>query len=92
MIKIVWLAQYNVSALLPQLKLNRESFQHSSSWIHCLSDELAFNKEIQLHIITHSQLVNETQVIKKNDIYFHVIKYNFPFTKKGFLGISRMIN
>lgn len=84
MIKIVWLAQYNVSTLQPELRLNREAVQHTSSWIHSLSDNLALNKEVQLHIITHSQLVDKTQVIKKNGIYFHVIKYNFPFTNKGF--------
>ena len=82
--KIVWLAQYNVSTLQPELKLNRVVVQHSSSWIHSLSEILALNKEVQLHIITHSQLIDETQVIKKNGICFHVIKYSFPFTKKGF--------
>lgn len=86
MLKIVWLAQYNVSALAPQLKLNRESVQHNSSWIHSLSDNLALDDKIELHIITHSQLVDKTQTIKKNNIYFHVIKYTFPFTKKGFPG------
>ena len=45
---------------------------------------MAFNKEIELHIITHTQLVDNSQTIKKNGIYFHIIKYNLPFTKKGF--------
>ena len=86
MIKVVWLAQYNVSTLQPQLKLNRQSTQHNSSWIHSLSDSLALNKELELHIITHSQLIDKTQVVEKNGIFFHVIKYNFPFSKKGFPG------
>ena len=86
MLKIVWLAQYNVSTLQPQLKLNRHAFQHNSSWIHSLSDNLALNKDVQLHIITHSQLIDKTQVFEKNGIYFHVIKYNFPFSKRGFPG------
>jgi len=82
--KVVWLSQYNILELLPQIKLNREEILHSSSWIHTLSHQLALNKEIELHIITYSQLVEATQMIKKNGIHFHVIKYNFPFTKKGF--------
>jgi glycosyltransferase involved in cell wall biosynthesis len=84
MLKIVWLAQYNVSTLQPELKLNRDVVQHTSSWIHSLSEFLALKNEIQLHIVTHSQLVDKTQVVRKNGIYFHVIKYSFPFTKKGF--------
>ncbi|MEJ7830184.1 MAG: glycosyltransferase family 4 protein [Segetibacter sp.] len=66
------------------MKLNRVVIQHTSSWIHSLSEILSQNKEVEFHIITHSQLVDETQVIKKNRICFHVIKYSFPFTKKGF--------
>lgn len=84
MIKIVWLAPYNVSTLQPQLELNREVVQHSASWIHSLSEQLALNDDIELHIITHSQLINQSQTIKKNGIYFHVIQYSFPFTKRGF--------
>ncbi len=70
MIKIVWLAQYNVSVLQPELILNREVVQHSSSWIHSLSDNLALNKQVQLYIITHSQLVDKTQFIKKTVFIF----------------------
>ncbi|HZH94555.1 MAG TPA: glycosyltransferase, partial [Flavisolibacter sp.] len=86
MMKIVWLSQYNVSILQPELKLNREAHQHTSSWIHNLSESLALHKEIELHIITHSQLVDETQSVKKYGIFFHVIKYTLPFTSKGFPG------
>ena len=84
MLKIIWLSQYNLSALQPEIILNRQVVQHSSSWIHSLSNQLATNKEIELHIITHTQLVDSPQTIKKNGIHYHIIKYNFPFTKKGF--------
>lgn len=84
MIKVVWLCQYNVFKLLPEIKVNREVVLHASSWIHTLSEQLALNEDIELHIITHSQLVDNTQVIQKNGISFHIIKYCFPFTKRGF--------
>ena len=83
-IKIVWLSPYNIFKLLPEVAINRKTGAHSSSWIHSLSEMLAQNKELELHIITHTQLVNQTQHFKKNEIYFHIIKYNFPFTNKGF--------
>ncbi len=84
MIKVAWLAQYNIYELLPEIKLIREVTIHSSSWIHTLSEALAKEKEISLHIITHSPLVSHSQTIIKNGIVFHVIKYNFPFTDRGF--------
>ncbi len=86
MIRIAWLTQYDIFRLLPEININRKVTLHSSSWIHSLSEALALNKEIELHIITQTQLVDKTQHLKKNGIYFHVIKYNFPFTKKGFPG------
>lgn len=84
MIKIVWLTPYNIYKLLPEVVVNRNAGSHSSSWIHSLSDMLAQNKELELHIITHTQLIDNTQHFEKNGIHFHIIKYNFPFTKKGF--------
>lgn len=84
MIKVAWLTQYDIYRLLPEIDINRKVVLHSSSWIHTLSDALALNKEIELHIITQTQLVDKTQHIKKNGIHFHIIKHTFPFTKKGF--------
>lgn len=86
MIKIVWLCPYNINNLLPEIELNKRLNSHSSSWIQNLSDGLASNPEIKLHIITHSPAVSVTQNILKNKIHFHVVKYNFPFTNKGFPG------
>ncbi len=84
MMKVVWLTQYNIVELSPKIKLNKIVLLHNSSWIHNLSKELELNKEIELHIITHSPYVDKTQSIFKNGINFHVIKYGFPFTNKGF--------
>ncbi|MEJ7769417.1 MAG: hypothetical protein WKF89_16480, partial [Chitinophagaceae bacterium] len=84
MIKVAWLTQYNVYELLPEIELTREVALHSSSWIHTLSEALSSETEINLHIITHSPLVRRSQTISKNGIVFHVIKYNFPFTDRGF--------
>lgn len=84
MIKVVWFTQYNVFKLLPEIKLKREVILHNSSWIHTLSEELILQNEIELHIITHCPFVEQTQTIIKNGINFHVIKYSFPFTYRGF--------
>ena len=82
--KIVWLSQYNIFKLLPEINLRLKVILHNSSWIQNLSDELALNKEIELHIISYSHLIDQSQEFMKNGIYFHIIKYNFPFTNKGF--------
>src|ERR1035437_2756026 len=84
MIKVAWLTQYNVFRLLPEIKLSRQVILHSSSWINVLSEQLILQKEIELHIITHCPFVEQPQTIIKNGINFHVIKYNFPFTNRGF--------
>jgi glycosyltransferase involved in cell wall biosynthesis len=82
--KIAWLTQYDIYKLLPEIVINRKTTLHSSSWIHSLSENLSTNKEVELHIITHTQLVDKTQHFKKNGIFFHIIKYSSPFTKRGF--------
>lgn len=84
MMKVLWLSQYNVYKLLPEIKLKREVTIHNSSWIHALSEELSFSKEIKLYIITYSHLVTHSQTVKKNGIVFFILKYSFPFTNKGF--------
>ncbi len=64
-VKSCMACQSNVFKLLPEIKLFREVTLHDSSWIHNLSDELALNKKIELHIITHSHLVDKSQQIMK---------------------------
>ena len=82
--KVVWLAQYNVVKLLPLINLNQEADLHSSSWIHTLSETLAQREDIELHIITHTNIVSETQNFVKDRIHFHIVRYSFPFTNRGF--------
>lgn len=83
--RIAWLAPYPINLLSPELKTNRNIGGHAASWIVNLSNELAKQNDIELHIITHTVAVPYSQEIKKNNIAFHVIRYCFPFTKnKGF--------
>src|SRR5580658_5438007 len=80
MSRIIWLAPYNIFRLLPEIKINRTVGMHNASWIHNLSEAIAMHGEIELHIITSSQLVDQSQYLIKNGIHFHVIKYAFPYT------------
>lgn len=84
MIKVVWLCPYNINHLKPEIKINRNITLHNASWILNLANHLALLSELELHIITYSPAVSESQVVFKDNIYFHVIKYSFPFTNKGF--------
>lgn len=83
--KIAWLAPYQINLLAQELTTNRNIRGHAASWIVNLSNELAKQNDIELHIITHTVAVPYSQEIKKNNITFHIIRYCFPFTKnKGF--------
>lgn len=82
--KIVWLAPYSMNLLIPELKTSKNVSGHAASWVVNLSNELASQKNIELHIITHINGIPYSQVIEKNNITFHVIRYCFPFTNKGF--------
>lgn len=70
MIKVAWLTQYNVYELLPEIRLNREVILHNSSWINVLSEQLILQKGIELHIITYSPFVVQSQTIKKMGLIF----------------------
>jgi len=82
--KIAWLAPYPINLLIPELKTNKNVSGHAASWVANLSNELASQKNVELHIITHVSGIPHSQVIKKDNITFHVIRYCFPFTSKGF--------
>ena len=69
---------------MPELKTNKVVSGHAASWVVNLSNELASQKNVELHIITHTAGIPYSQVIEKNNITFHVIRYCFPFTNKGF--------
>jgi glycosyltransferase involved in cell wall biosynthesis len=82
--KIVWLTPYDVSLLKERLTLVRHKTGHSCSWIVNLSNALAADKSIELHIITGSPLIPYSQDAKFNNIYFHVIKNGIPFINRGY--------
>ena len=84
MLKVVWLAPYNINDLKPEVVVTREIVYHSASWIYNLAEYLSLEKEIDFHIITYSNLVNKSQTFRKNNITFHIIRYCFPFTQRGF--------
>lgn len=83
MFKVVWLAPYQISLLEDYLKFTRPiKKDRAASWIVNLSNELA--KHCELHIITKSAHIYEDSHFLHNGIYFHIVKYKFPFLDKGF--------
>jgi len=83
-VKIAWLAPYPIGLLSPELKSNISTSGHAASWIVNLSNELVKENNVELHIITHSAGIPYSQKITKNKIVFHITRYCFPFTNKGF--------
>ena len=82
--KILWLCQYPIKLLIPELQIIRNKDSHSSSWIVNLSKALGNEDYIELHILTSSAHIPFTQTIKKLGITFHVVKYSLPFFRRGF--------
>lgn len=82
--KIVLLAQYNVYLLKSKLKFSRNIGTLSCSWIVNLVNELAKNEKLDIHLITLTPVIPYSQIIKKNNIKFHILKNNVPFTSRGY--------
>lgn len=78
MIKIVFTAQYPVETLKPEILLSRDIESHPVSWIQILSKELAKNSEVDLHLVTVSTAVAKNQIIRKDNITYHVLKSPIP--------------
>src|SRR6516162_6743563 len=89
-IRIVWLGQYPVMGLQPEIAVARPRGEHPASWMVCLADALAARDEIDLHVITASAAVNRNQSARMNGLAFHVVHYAFPFTCRGFPRYLRL--
>jgi len=84
-LKVVWLAPYQLSLLKPHISFTKKSFpERAAPWIEHLSNELGKLENIELTIITKSAHIIKDLTINKNGIKFIILKYNFPFTNKGF--------
>lgn len=81
--RVAWLAPYPVETLAPTLKLARHKISHMSSWIMTLSEALALRPDIELHLVTESQLISESQVLRQGNITFHILREAVPFTNRG---------
>jgi len=60
-----------------------------------LSRALARKPDIELHLVTESQLVPRTQTVQKDNIHYHVVRSAAPFTQRGFpswLPIEPLLN
>ena len=78
--KILWLSPYPIEQLI-----NTSKKSHSASWIVNLASELSKRTDIDLHILTTNSAINKKYIIiKNNNIVFHIIKFNLPFTNLGF--------
>jgi glycosyltransferase involved in cell wall biosynthesis len=83
--RVAWLAPYPAQLLAPTLKVTRNvAAFHPCSWIVNLSNALAARPDVELHLVTGSQLVRQDQVVTVNRITFHVCRTGIPFTNRGF--------
>jgi len=81
--RVAWLAPYPVETLAPPLRLARRRVSHPCSWIVALADALARRPEVELHLLTESPWVSESQTIRQNNIIFHVLRDAVPLTHRG---------
>jgi len=82
-IKICWVAPYPVNNLLPDLISLQFIPPTSGMWLVNLSKSLVALENIELHIICNSSKIPYNQIIIKDNIIFHVFKYNL-FSSFGF--------
>jgi glycosyltransferase involved in cell wall biosynthesis len=81
--RIAWLGGYPIELLRPELAIERRSQGHPASWIVNLAKALSKTEDVDLHMITVSSGVRESQTITKDGITFHVLRHTFPFTMRG---------
>ena len=82
-LKIVWLGNYPIETL-KNIKLLKPVTSHPSSWIVNLLRELSKNPKLEIHMVTLSPKIKESQVIYENNITFHVVKNGLPYLNRGF--------
>ena len=88
MMKVAWLAPYNVLSILPDLAASRPSCAvHASSWIRNLALGLAARNDVELHIVTESPLVSGPVTVQKEGISFHILKSGIPFMRKAYPSV-----
>ena len=80
-----------MSLLYPELRLTRPpKLEHPASWIVNLSRAFAEESDVDLHIITSAAGLRESQTVVKWGITFHVVRYSFPLTQRGFPNYLRL--
>lgn len=84
MIKVVFTCPFLVETLQPELVLTKEiKKRRPNSWIQILSKKLGKCPDIDLHMVTISLAVDEDQVIRKDNITYHVLNVNLPLINRG---------
>ncbi len=82
--KVVWLAPFPIDILGNQIDLKNPDKFGRGNWLVNLSCELKHVPDFELHIISYSANINRQYNIFYNGIHFHLLKYVFPFTNRGF--------
>jgi glycosyltransferase involved in cell wall biosynthesis len=83
--RIAWIAPYPAQLLEPGLQVSRKvDVFHPCSWIVNLSETLAHDDSVDLHLLTDNHLVPRSQTVKVGKITFHVLKSGIPFTNRRF--------
>ena len=86
--RIAWLCPYPVHYFENELGYKIKRKTHPSSWIVNLSNELAKDDDIELHIITLSPYIKKDSLFNIKNIHYHLIKsfYKIPFLNLGLPG------
>ncbi|MEI6681817.1 MAG: glycosyltransferase family 4 protein [Bacteroidota bacterium] len=83
--KIIWLSNYNFSAYKNIIPFTRKDFPfHPSTWIVNLASILSKDESVELHIVTVSPYIKADFEFTADNIHFHILKYSFPFSTRGF--------
>jgi glycosyltransferase involved in cell wall biosynthesis len=84
-IKVAWLAPYSPELLEPELRLaRRHASFHPCSWVVNLSGAVAARPDVELHVLTESTQIPQSQIVRRGNITFHVVKQGIPFVNRGF--------
>lgn len=87
--KIVWLAPFPLQHLEAQLPICRSVGFGTGAWLVNLSQVLAQQPGVELHVITHSIAVTRTTTLQTSSFTLHVLRYSLPFVNKGYPDFFR---
>lgn len=81
--KVAFLTSYPVQNLESAITIARQSDNfHPTSWVTALLSSLS--EKLEVHVVTETPYVSHNEIVKKENVTFHILKSGFPMIHRGY--------